>query len=220
MNILNTTKINAWLENIISKSEKKLTIISPYIKLNPRLEIILFEIQEKEIDFNLVYGKNFKLDDQFLEKLKQFKNIKIYHNKDLHAKIYTNEKHCLITSMNLYDFSQNHNYEIGSLLNAIKDEKEYIETVTICERIIKGSKQIYPKKEENDTIYKKLTITKLAKLLKVEKEKVINLFHEEKLIYFENNKIFITQKGRMLGGELKKGPKTFFTIWPKDIIEK
>ena len=40
-------------------------------------------------------------------------NIKIVHDERLHAKFYANESRSLLTSMNLYDFSQDNNIEVG-----------------------------------------------------------------------------------------------------------
>lgn len=47
------------------------------------------------------------------EFFKDFPNIEIKYNTRLHAKYYANESTALLSSMNLYDYSQNNNIEFG-----------------------------------------------------------------------------------------------------------
>ena len=44
-------------------------------------------------------------------------SIKTSVRKNLHAKCYLNEKEALLTSMNLYEYSQEHNDEMGILVS-------------------------------------------------------------------------------------------------------
>ena len=71
----------------------------------------------------VVFGKNeddvsksMKIDD--IRFFAEFPNIEIRHEKRLHAKYYANESSALITSMNLYSFSQDNNIEAGILTKA------------------------------------------------------------------------------------------------------
>jgi hypothetical protein len=79
-------------------------------------------LQEKKNDPNMelfiVFGKN----EQDLSKsmtlsdfnfFKEFPNVTISYEKRLHAKYYANEHYGIITSMNLYRFSQDNNIEVG-----------------------------------------------------------------------------------------------------------
>ena len=114
--VLNTTGLNTQIENIISEAYEKLAIICPYIKLPTRLENILLEKQNSDIEFTVVYGKDYKIDLGLKETINSFKRSSLLHDKTLHAKIYMNENYTIITSMNLYYFSQINNYEIGVLI--------------------------------------------------------------------------------------------------------
>jgi hypothetical protein len=65
-----------------------------------------------------------KLDD--FNFFKEFANIEIRYEKRLHAKYYANEETSILTSMNLYSFSQDNNIEAGvmsktSILSNITD---------------------------------------------------------------------------------------------------
>lgn len=118
---LKSSQINLVLEEMIRDAERVLIFISPYIKLHDRLKDELKRKKEnEELVIKIVYGKNeydpsksLSLDD--IEFLKDFPNIKIYYNKNLHAKFYASEDISLITSMNLHVYSQNTNVEAAVL---------------------------------------------------------------------------------------------------------
>ena len=102
-------------------ADEFLIIISPFIKLHSRYKDSLkSKINNHKFELTVVFGKNeenisksINADD--LEFLKQFPNVKIAYEPRLHAKYYSNEFSALLTSMNLYDYSQDHNIEFGIL---------------------------------------------------------------------------------------------------------
>ena len=68
----------------------------------------------------IVYGKNEEdkrksLSDDDLQFFQSFPNVQIRYHKRLHAKMYANDDKCLMTSMNLHDYSMNENIEFGIL---------------------------------------------------------------------------------------------------------
>ena len=205
--ILSSSETTVCIEKIITKAESKLTIISPYVKIHHRLNNILLEKQDSNIEFDFVYGKNSDIDKKLINDIKLFKNFKILHNKNLHAKIYANEKQCLITSMNLYDFSQAHNYEIGVLINKDEEPNEFLDVMTIQKRIIRGSELQHSseKKAKSKTPekeYEKLSVSQLAKQMNVTTERLERLFIEEELVTKKNNNLYLTERGKEFGGSL------------------
>lgn len=116
--------LNAAIEDIISKANQRLILTSPYIKLDRRYEHELRSIQERgDIEVIVCFGKSdgnrsSSIHDDAWEFLIQFPNIKIYHHNDLHGKFYANEREALITSMNLYSYSQANNHELGVLVKS------------------------------------------------------------------------------------------------------
>jgi hypothetical protein len=107
--------------DIIEGAEKELTIVSPYITLHPYYQNSLDnKASNKCLYTTIIYrkGENYKkqphLSPNDLEFLKHLKKVAIYANHHLHAKLYANESGMLVTSMNLYEFSQkNNNIEFG-----------------------------------------------------------------------------------------------------------
>lgn len=113
------SKLNITLEEMIQNADKFLWLISPFITLSPRIKNELKRIIHKDgVAITVVYGKNEhnklkSLGRDDLEFFKEFPNIKICYEKDLHAKFYASEDYSLITSLNLIEFSQNNNLEVG-----------------------------------------------------------------------------------------------------------
>ena len=59
------------------------------------------------------------------EWLESMTSIKTSVRKNLHAKCYLNGKEALLTSMNLYEYSQEHNDEMGILVSVDHDPELY-----------------------------------------------------------------------------------------------
>ena len=96
-------------------------LISPYIKLSYELKRVLEAHRNKpKLELTIVYGKNEEdkrrsISDDDYDFFKTFSSVSIRYHKRLHAKMYANDFHCLITSMNLHDYSLKENIETGIL---------------------------------------------------------------------------------------------------------
>ncbi len=118
---LKKTDLNNEIEKIFQNARVTLIIISPYIKLHHRIKDELkSHLKNYDLLIIVVFGKNENdysksLPIEDFNFLKQFPNIDIKYESRLHAKYYANENSQIITSMNLYDFSQNENIEVGVL---------------------------------------------------------------------------------------------------------
>ncbi len=107
------------LTDIIWNAKKYVLVMSPFIRLDHHVKSVFDKIKSgHEVSLYLMFGKNedhkqksFSQEDY--DYFKDFKNIAILYNKDLHAKHYCNEKEGLITSLNLYDYSMVNNIEYG-----------------------------------------------------------------------------------------------------------
>ncbi|MFD1161376.1 MULTISPECIES: phospholipase D family protein [Hwangdonia] len=128
MKVIGTTKISNEIEEILNSAEKKLILVSPYLKLNQRLKVRLSDAFKKVDNAYLIYREN-QLKSQDLIWLKSFKNLKIFSIKNLHSKIYLNQDVAVISSMNLYEYSQINNHEIGVKLEFNEDQNEYKDTL-------------------------------------------------------------------------------------------
>ena len=119
---LKGNELNAELEKIFDDARGDIILISPYIKLHDRYkETLRSKLEDDRIRITVVFGKNEddmskSMKQEDFDFFKQFPNIEIRFENRLHAKYYANEKKAILSSMNLYGYSQNNNIEAGVLM--------------------------------------------------------------------------------------------------------
>lgn len=150
---LDTQGVSYYLKRLIDNASDKLYLISPYLQINNQLKLSLEDRHKLKIDIVIIYGKVAELNPEESEWLKSMIGIKLMFHKDLHAKCYFSEKEAIITSMNLYMFSQQNNVEMGIHVSREKDEELYKQISTEVERIKRGSEHrtISVEKVEKET---------------------------------------------------------------------
>lgn len=103
-----TAEIVACLEKMLHDAKKSIIIISPYIKISQRIRSILLEKASHNVDITIVHKDDFELCGI---------KANVFKRNNLHAKCFFTEKAALIGSMNLYDYSQVNNDEMGFFLS-------------------------------------------------------------------------------------------------------
>jgi hypothetical protein len=137
---LTTRQTTSELENIITNARTELVLISPYIKIADNLFPSLQQSDQKKVHITVVYGKQ-ELDNTVTKQLSQLEHLTLRFLEKLHAKCYYNETKMVITSLNLYDFSEG-NFEMGILVDAQYDEVIYLCAKEYAELIIKTSRAV------------------------------------------------------------------------------
>jgi phosphatidylserine/phosphatidylglycerophosphate/cardiolipin synthase-like enzyme len=132
---LTTRGTTSEIEQIINNARKSIVLISPFIRVPDSLFQNLMTADKRGVTTTLIYGKS-DLQREVLEQLRQLINLKIYFLDNLHAKCYFNEQSMVITSLNLYDFSEQNNREMGVLLTRQDDLEAYEEAVREAKRIV------------------------------------------------------------------------------------
>lgn len=137
---LTTDGISSEITNIIRNAGSQVTLITPYLKLSDILFERLKDADRRGKKINLVYGKD-ELKPDEKSKLKQLANLSLYFSKELHAKCYYNEESMVIASMNLHEYSQQHNREMGILLSLKDDHDVFVfnEARTEAESIVSNA---------------------------------------------------------------------------------
>ena len=138
---LTTTGISHQLEEIIKGADEHLLLISPFLKVNPRLRELLEDKNRMKIDVRVIYGKK-ELQPEENSWLESMTSIKTSFCRTLHAKCYLNEKRALLTSMNLYEYSQVNNYEMGILVSREEDPELYDGIYEDARRILRASDEV------------------------------------------------------------------------------
>ena len=109
------------IQEIIEKANECLYIISPYVKVDNEMKMLLEGKRHSDaLNISFVYGKKKSLEPETKAFLDTMPHITKYFLKDLHAKCYLNEKMALVTSLNLYDYSMRDNVEMGIFVDADK----------------------------------------------------------------------------------------------------
>ena len=138
---LDTTGVSYHLQQLINNANEKLILISPYLQLNERLKQSLEDKDRMKIDVRLIYGKS-ELQPAENNWLKSLRSIRTSFCQNLHAKCYLSEHEAIITSMNLYEYSQINNNEMGVYINKTEDEQLYTDVYTEAMRLVLISDEI------------------------------------------------------------------------------
>ena len=138
---LTTTGVSYRLEEIINSAEDRLVIISPFLRITERIKELLEDKDRMKLDIRVVYGKN-ELQPDENNWLDSMSSIRTSFCKNLHAKCYLNENQALLTSMNLYEFSQVNNHEMGVLVVREEEGDLYDAILQESMRIVRISEEI------------------------------------------------------------------------------
>lgn len=225
---LNTSAINYFLEDLIKNAKDRLILISPFLKLNDRIKELLEDKNRLKIDVRIVYGKS-ELQPNEINWLKGLTYVRTSFCKNLHAKCYMNEEICIISSLNLYEFSQVNNNEMGIVVTRADDGAVYRDAYEEAQRIIRISEEVRMSLEvieresdatqnEDDKIGK-LTTSKLAKKSGLKTEEMLDKLVAHGLIVVSEGRHQLTNQGVDAGGEFiaksRFGP---YFLWPEETL--
>ena len=232
---LNTSATNYFLEEMIKGASDRLILISPFLKLNDRMKELLADKNRLKIDVRIVYGKS-ELQPHEIEWLRGLTYIRTSFCKNLHAKCYMNEEMCIVTSLNLYEFSQVNNNEMGILIQRAEDGQLYKDAYEEAQRIIRISDEVRislervaaeteatksdnDKKDEVDFLGDKFSTSKLAQKLGLKTNVFLDQATAKGYLALEGDKHVLTTKGEQAGAEFiaksRFGP---YFLWPKDFL--
>ncbi|MDV2989759.1 MAG: topoisomerase DNA-binding C4 zinc finger domain-containing protein [Dehalogenimonas sp.] len=137
---LATKGVAHYIDNIIVHARQKLFIVSPYLKLSKYFTERIVEANNRAVNIYVIYGKK-ELTPSEKQFLSQLKYVKVYYCKELHAKCYGNEQMMLISSMNLHEYSENNNREMGISITLERDKQLYEQILEEIKSIVGISKQ-------------------------------------------------------------------------------
>jgi phosphatidylserine/phosphatidylglycerophosphate/cardiolipin synthase-like enzyme len=224
---LNTTGTSYHLEELVKGARDRLVLISPFLKLNERMKELLEDKNRLKLDIRIVYGKS-ELQPEEINWLKGLSFIRTSFCKNLHAKCYLNEEMAIVTSLNLYEFSQVNNNEMGILISRSADAELYRDVYEEAQRLIRVSDEIRislekvekpdkgdSEEEADDGKSDKLTSGKLAQKLGLKTGELLDKLTANGLLELKADKHYLTAKGKEAGGEFRKGPNYTYFLWPE-----
>ena len=225
---LNTSATNYYLEELIKSASDRLILISRFLKLNDRIKELLEDKNRLKIDVRIVYGKS-ELQPMEISWLNELSFIRTSFCKNLHAKCYINESSCIITSLNIYEFSQVNNNEMGVHASRDDDPEMYKDTYEEAQRIIRISDEVRISLEKiekpnapvetkttpDKNNFSKITSSKLATKLNLKTSELLEKMTSSGYLEDNNGKQALTEKGETAGGEAKSGRFGEYFIWPE-----
>jgi hypothetical protein len=119
---LDTQSISKEILQIIKEAKKRVVLVSPYFQTSGLIRERIRTKGEKSnlTEFTIIYGKG-DLKATEYNWMKEIKNLVVLEKINLHAKCYLNESRAVICSMNLYEYSQQNNIEMGILITRKED---------------------------------------------------------------------------------------------------
>ncbi|HZV69557.1 MAG TPA: phospholipase D family protein [Saprospiraceae bacterium] len=120
---LNTDKLKTYLIKIIETADRELIFITPYIQTSPSIIDLLTAAANRGVSITIVY-KEGNINESEKQKLVKIDNLNLLSHPNLHAKCFYNEKYLIIGSLNLYDYSQRNNREMGVLFRRTNEESK------------------------------------------------------------------------------------------------
>lgn len=147
---LTTAGLSYHLEQLIINTKEKLILISPYLQFSDKVKEFLQNLNIQKTDIRIVYRDN-KLHPDENNWLAQQVGVRTSICKNLHAKCYINENEAIITSMNLYEFSQVNNNEMGIYILRDDDPDLYKSISDEVQRLLKISEEIRVTVQKVDT---------------------------------------------------------------------
>ena len=124
---------------------------------------------------------------------------------------------------------------MGVLISKNDDNQLYNDAYDEAQRIIRISEEIRlstdsqaptilenQHKQSNSVLnkpknYDKITTAKLAEKFNIDVNEFTQLLHESGYIEIKGKNTYLTDKGRAVGGEVKKGQFGYFIVWSVDL---
>jgi phosphatidylserine/phosphatidylglycerophosphate/cardiolipin synthase-like enzyme len=148
---LTTQGTSYHIEKIIIEAKNKLVLVSPYLQISKTFYERLKDASNKNVAIKIIYGKD-ELKPNEKNSLAELKNIELFYFQNLHAKCYLNESKMVITSMNMYEFSEKTNREMGVLIDRIKDKELFDSAIEETRSILLSAEPVPLRKSERQTL--------------------------------------------------------------------
>lgn len=204
---LDTQAMNLEILDLFTHAKSRLLIISPYLSIYPNLRKTIEDADKRGVNIVVIYRKVDEKSD-VIEWLSALKHIYIGYSENLHAKYYGEDRVALISSMNLYQYSQVNNEELGMIFDDKRDHEAFFNMFFFIQKIIEHSNILYATIKPEFVNKKKLINTIPTVNFKKLSEPINNIMEKEPLPVpeiKEDEKIegFCIRCGKNIGCESK-----------------
>lgn len=174
MKLIKPSQISGEILTLFEEADEKMIIVSPYCRILKWYKLLnkLKSLQEREIDIEFYVREG---ETATIEEIEQV-GIEPICIKNLHCKMYMNEKEAIVSSMNLLLSSETNSLEIAYKTTT---KEEYSELVDFYNRYIKQKE-----KEKNQTTHDKTYLF----------DSIIESFENIKIYENDNEFVFKTRR--------------------------
>ncbi|WNB73946.1 phospholipase D-like domain-containing protein [Methylomonas koyamae] len=202
------------IEDLIRNANRRLVLISPYLQLSDSIKRTLETKVRSGLQVQMVYRTDKRQPDDIQWFAQQ--RIPALGLENLHTKCYLSESQCIITSLNLYQYSQVHNLEMGVLIDRREDAALYADVIQEVSFILDMAPQPASTPASSPAKSGKLREDQLAKRLGLDETTLKTRMADLGYLKRVKNSYELTDKGLAAGGEWKiraNGGK--YRIWPE-----
>lgn len=213
--LINTNSKALVLEKLISRARKQVVIISPLLALNKETTSLIQNAMRQGVHFYIVYAQH-QLKTAEYHWLQHSSHITLLCCEDLTAKCYFNESYCIVSSLNLLEFSQASDYDMSFLLSKRDDNAAFCSAVKEAERLIRISEKksaISAEEQVRDLI----STSNLASKHQTETSKLLESLRATGFIATQDGSDQLTIKSKNIGAEFRHCNKGDHFYWPADI---
>jgi len=217
------------LEQLIKTARERLVLINPLLKFSGRTKELLEE--KSGLDVQVVYGKCDLQPDE-VQGLRGVPFVHTHFCRSLTAKCYVNEQQCIVTSLDLLDFGQVTNNEVGVLISRAEDPDLYNDANEEAQRLLRLSEEVRIRvdkpesapspnaalrSDENASAAAKLSTHRLAKKLGLKTHELLDGLQRLGAIEVASGHKQLTQHGLKLGGEFRSSTRFGdYFVWPEN----
>lgn len=205
---LDTSQISSELMQLLKEAKEKIILVTFSLQVNKQIQERLKTKSKLGTlsEITIIYG-NTQLKEKELKWMEEIDDLRVFQKKNLHAKCYINENKAIISSMNLYDYSQTSNIEMGFLIDKEKDKEAYESMMEdIADLKINGDRKQLNELEEKD-----------IKNIPLELEKKLNSSAPQLSYLQQTQKHLLENLRRELSHELKE--KSEEILSDQDILD-
>jgi hypothetical protein len=132
--ILKTAEISTEVVKLIQESREYCYLVTPYFSPWPLLDRVLQETKQRGRRITMIVRADQKPHQILqLEQMQARFQYEMIELRYLHMKLYLSEKAAILSSMNLYDSSQEKNYEVGYLFEDQRTARSFLDDIVESE---------------------------------------------------------------------------------------
>jgi len=157
---LDTSHISSELMELLKEAKERIILVTYSVQVNTQIQERLKTKSKLGTlgEITLIYG-NTKPKKSELQWMSEIDDLKVWQKKNLHAKCYINEKKAIICSMNLYDYSQTTNVEMGFLITKEEDPEAYSKMMDDIDDLRVNGERVKPWLENDNSTTEKPQVT-------------------------------------------------------------